>query len=303
MHSIVNWLWVFGVLALVFAWYKARYVNRQDPGTERMAEIASFIREGAIAFLKREYSVLAVFAGAVAVLLFVANYQNGTALVGVSFIVGAICSGLAGVFGMRVATRANVRAAAAARDSLSAALERRVLRRRGHGHVRRRPRGPRAVDPVRRLLQPLRHRARRDAEQRPPGALRVQPRRLLDRAVRPRRRRYLHEVGRRRSRPRGQGRGGHPRGRPPQPGGHRRPRGRQRGRRVWDGGRPLRVLRGRHHRRHGPGPALRRQPGRRGEPAQLRHPAAGHRRVRDSRAPSPAPSWCGRRKGATPRTP
>ena len=71
MHSIVNWLWVFGVLALVFAWYKATYVNRQDTGTERMAEIACYIREGAIAFLKREYSVLAIFAVAVAVLLFV----------------------------------------------------------------------------------------------------------------------------------------------------------------------------------------------------------------------------------------
>jgi K(+)-stimulated pyrophosphate-energized sodium pump len=111
VHSIVNWLWVFGVLALLFAWYKARFVMRQDTGTDRMAEIASYIREGAIAFLKREYSVLAVFAAAVAILLFVANYQNGTQLVGVSFLVGAVCSGLAGVFGMRVATRANVRAA------------------------------------------------------------------------------------------------------------------------------------------------------------------------------------------------
>jgi K(+)-stimulated pyrophosphate-energized sodium pump len=122
VHSIVNWLWVFGALALLFAWYKARYVVRQDTGTDRMAEIASYIREGAIAFLKREYSVLAVFAAAVAILLFVANYQNGTQLVGVSFLVGAVCSGLAGVFGMRVATRANVRAAAAARDSLTSAL-------------------------------------------------------------------------------------------------------------------------------------------------------------------------------------
>jgi K(+)-stimulated pyrophosphate-energized sodium pump len=122
VHTIVNWLWAFGVLALLFAWYKATYVNKQDTGTDRMAEISGYIREGAIAFLKREYSVLAVFAGAVAVLLFVANYSNGTHLVGVSFIVGAICSGLAGVFGMRVATRANVRAAAAARDSLTSAL-------------------------------------------------------------------------------------------------------------------------------------------------------------------------------------
>jgi K(+)-stimulated pyrophosphate-energized sodium pump len=115
-------MWAFGVLALLFAWYKAMYVNRQDPGTERMAEIASYIREGAIAFLKREYSVLAVFAISVAILLFVANYANGTHLVGVSFLVGATCSGLAGVFGMRVATRANVRAANAARKGLAGAL-------------------------------------------------------------------------------------------------------------------------------------------------------------------------------------
>jgi K(+)-stimulated pyrophosphate-energized sodium pump len=122
VHSIVNWVWVFGVLALLFAWSKTRFVMRQETGTERMAEIASFIREGAIAFLKREYKVLAIFAVAVAVLLFVANYRNGTQLVGISFLVGAVCSGLAGVFGMRVATRANVRTAAAARGSLTAAL-------------------------------------------------------------------------------------------------------------------------------------------------------------------------------------
>ena len=122
MHSIVNWTWAFGVAALLFAWYKAMYVNRQDAGTEKMAEIASYIREGATAFLKREYSVLAVFAIAVAILLFIANYSNGTQLVGISFLVGATCSGLAGVFGMRVATRANVRAANAARQGLAGAL-------------------------------------------------------------------------------------------------------------------------------------------------------------------------------------
>ncbi len=122
MHSIVNWMWAFGVLALVFAWYKAKYVNRQDTGTETMGEIASYIREGAIAFLKREYKVLAIFAVAVAVLLGVGYYSQGTYLVAVSFLVGATCSALAGVFGMRVATRANVRTAAAARTSMSDAL-------------------------------------------------------------------------------------------------------------------------------------------------------------------------------------
>ena len=99
MHSIVNWMWAFGVLALVFAWYKAKYVNRQDTGTETMGEIASYIREGAIAFLKREYKVLAIFSIAVAVLLGVGYYSQGTYLVALSFLVGATCSALAGVFG------------------------------------------------------------------------------------------------------------------------------------------------------------------------------------------------------------
>ena len=111
-----------GVLALLFAWWRASVVARADVGTDRMAEIAGFIREGAMAFLKREYSTLAVFVVAVALLLGVANYSRGTQLVAVSFVVGAICSGLAGFFGMRVATLANVRTSAAARDSLNRAL-------------------------------------------------------------------------------------------------------------------------------------------------------------------------------------
>jgi K(+)-stimulated pyrophosphate-energized sodium pump len=118
----VNWTPVLGVIALLFAWYKAGFVARQDAGTERMKEIASFIREGAMAFLRREYSVLAVFAIVVGIMLFIANYSNGTQLVGVSFLVGAVCSGLAGFFGMRVATKANVRTTNAARESMSKAL-------------------------------------------------------------------------------------------------------------------------------------------------------------------------------------
>ena len=96
MHSVVQWTPVLGVVALLFAWYKAGFVSRQDQGTDRMKEIASFISEGAMAFLRREYSVLAVFALFVAVALFLSNYSNGTQLVGVSYIVGASCSALAG---------------------------------------------------------------------------------------------------------------------------------------------------------------------------------------------------------------
>ena len=122
MNSVVQWTPVMGVAALLFAWYKAGFVSRQDEGTDRMKEIASFIREGAMAFLRREYSVLSIFALVVAVALFLANYSNGTQLVGVSFLVGAMCSALAGFFGMRVATKANVRTTNAARESMSRAL-------------------------------------------------------------------------------------------------------------------------------------------------------------------------------------
>ena len=112
----------FGAVALLFALGRARFVGRQDAGTDRMKEIAAAIREGAMAFLRREYSVLAVFALVVAALLFAANLGTGNALVGLSFLVGALCSALAGFFGMRVATAANVRTANAARTSIAPAL-------------------------------------------------------------------------------------------------------------------------------------------------------------------------------------
>ena len=123
MDNIIHWTPAFGAAALLFAWYKAGWVRRQDPGTDRMKEIAGFIQSGAMAFLRREYSVLVVFSLVVSVLLVAANYSSGTALVGFSFLVGAVCSALAGYFGMKVATDANVRTTNAARQSLSAALQ------------------------------------------------------------------------------------------------------------------------------------------------------------------------------------
>ena len=111
-----------GVLALIFAWWRAQVVARADAGTDEMKEIAGYISEGAMAFLNREYRVLAIFVVVVAALLAVANFSRGTSLVAVSFIVGALCSGLAGFFGMRVATLANVRTTAAARSSIAKAL-------------------------------------------------------------------------------------------------------------------------------------------------------------------------------------
>jgi K(+)-stimulated pyrophosphate-energized sodium pump len=111
-----------GVLALLFAYVRARQVAAADEGTERIAEIGGYIREGAMAFLAREYRALAIFVVIVAVILAAVNYTRGTSLVAISFIVGATCSGLAGFFGMRVATLANTRTTAAARNSIAEAL-------------------------------------------------------------------------------------------------------------------------------------------------------------------------------------
>ena len=113
-----------GVLALGYAFTRSRWVNAQPVGTDRMAEIATDIQEGAAAFLRREYRVLAIFVLVVAVLLLVANLDraDSSPLIAVSFVIGALCSGLAGFFGMRVATKANVRTTNAARTSLGEAL-------------------------------------------------------------------------------------------------------------------------------------------------------------------------------------
>lgn len=115
---------VFGVLALLFTFWKSAWVARQDVGTDRMARIANSIAVGAMAFLKAEYKVLSIFVIAVAVLLGISgNSEASSPLVALSFIVGAICSALAGFIGMNVATKANVRTTNAARSSLGKALE------------------------------------------------------------------------------------------------------------------------------------------------------------------------------------
>ncbi|MFW5972591.1 MAG: sodium-translocating pyrophosphatase [Bacteroidota bacterium] len=113
-----------GLIALLFAWYRARWVDRQEAGTAEMEEIAGYIAEGARAFLRREYRVLIIFVMAVAVLLAVANLQQEQSswLIAVSFVVGALCSGFAGFIGMTVATKANVRTTHAARTGLGPAL-------------------------------------------------------------------------------------------------------------------------------------------------------------------------------------
>ncbi|MBI9042349.1 sodium-translocating pyrophosphatase [Lutibacter sp.] len=125
MELLVNYLPLFGVLALVFVYLKNRWVTKQDAGNEKMAKIAKNIAVGAMSFLKAEYKVLLIFVVAVAILLFLkGDYEeNSNGMIAFSFIVGAICSALAGFIGMRVATKANVRTTQAARTSLGRALE------------------------------------------------------------------------------------------------------------------------------------------------------------------------------------
>lgn len=111
--------------SLLFAFFKSMNISKQDGGDERTKRIGSYIKQGAMAFLKSEYKILSIFVVAVAVLLYFANSTNASSspLVALSFVVGALCSGLAGYFGMRVATSANYRTATAAKTGLAGALK------------------------------------------------------------------------------------------------------------------------------------------------------------------------------------
>ena len=110
MDKIIWLAPLFAAVALLFALYKARYVSKCEPGNSRMQEIAAAIAEGASAFLRAEYKILAIFI--VVLFALIAIFINiGTA---VCFVIGACFSILAGFFGMRVATKANVRTANAA---------------------------------------------------------------------------------------------------------------------------------------------------------------------------------------------
>ncbi|MEO8399452.1 MAG: sodium/proton-translocating pyrophosphatase, partial [Ignavibacteriaceae bacterium] len=115
---------LFGVLALLYTFWKSSWVSKQDAGTDKMKMISNHIAEGAMAFLKAEYKVLIIFVICVAVLLAVsADPIDSSPVVAISFLAGAICSALAGFIGMKVATKANVRTTNAARVSLGKALE------------------------------------------------------------------------------------------------------------------------------------------------------------------------------------
>lgn len=112
---------IAGLLSITFALLKMAWVRKQEAGDEKLQEISKAIRDGAMAFLVREYKILLIIVAAAAILLTVPE-KGAAKLVAVSFVVGALFSGLAGFIGMRAATLANSRTAHGAKESLNRAL-------------------------------------------------------------------------------------------------------------------------------------------------------------------------------------
>ena len=240
MHHAVLLGLVGAGVAVAYGLYLTWWLLKQPAGNERMREISAAVQEGAAAYLRKQYTTIAIVAVVPFILLGVYNKLGwGTAF---GFLIGAVLSSAAGFIGMNVAVRSNVRTAEAARNGLAPALN--VAFRAGSvtgllvvglglfgvtGYYWF-------------LTAGLNH----SPIVGDPRSRRPRLRRLADLRLRPARRRHLHEGRRRRRRPRRQDRGGHPRGRPAQPGRDRRQRRRQRRRLRRHGGRPVRDL-----RRHG----------------------------------------------------
>ncbi len=130
MSAETGWVWFFMLVslgALGVAAVFTRMVLRADTGTPRMQEIAAAIKEGAEAFLRRQYLTIYQISIVLAALLFALYYtRSGMTMAwktALAFVVGAVCSGFAGFSGMFVSIRANLRTASAARSSLNRALQ------------------------------------------------------------------------------------------------------------------------------------------------------------------------------------
>ena len=124
MNNLFYVVPALGLIGLIFTIIKSRWVAAQDPGLDRMKEISKYIADGAMAFLKAEYRVMLYFVVIAGILLGIMGYSNSSShwSIALSFVAGAFLSALAGFIGMRIATKANVRTANAARTSLKKAL-------------------------------------------------------------------------------------------------------------------------------------------------------------------------------------
>jgi K(+)-stimulated pyrophosphate-energized sodium pump len=125
MNNLFYLIPAFGVIALLYTVIQSAWVSKQSAGTDRMKEISGYIATGAMAFLKAEYKVMGYFVVIAAILLGImgTTSHNSHWSIAIAFIIGAFFSALAGFLGMRIATKANVRTAEAARTSLSKALK------------------------------------------------------------------------------------------------------------------------------------------------------------------------------------
>ena len=124
MDKLIYLVPVMGLIGLLYTLIKFNWVSKQDAGNDRMKEISNYIAVGAMAFLKAEWKILGYFVVIVGILLAVMAQANPHShwLISVAFVIGAVFSATAGYIGMKIATRANVRTAQAARTSLSKAL-------------------------------------------------------------------------------------------------------------------------------------------------------------------------------------
>ena len=125
MDKLIYLVPLMGIIGLLYTFIQFKWVSKQEEGTDLMKQISRYIAEGAMAFLKAEWKILGYFVVIVALLLgFMASTNpHSHWSISLAFILGAILSATAGYIGMRVATKANVRTAQAARTSLSRALK------------------------------------------------------------------------------------------------------------------------------------------------------------------------------------
>jgi K(+)-stimulated pyrophosphate-energized sodium pump len=125
MNSIVYVIPGFGIIGLIAMAFKSAWVKKQDPGEAKMQELAGYIADGAMAFLKSEWKVLGYFAVFAALVLGWSGtlVEDSSPIIALSFLCGAVLSAFAGYLGMKIATKANVRTTQAARTSLAKALQ------------------------------------------------------------------------------------------------------------------------------------------------------------------------------------
>ena len=125
MENLLYIVPLLGIIGLVYMFVLRSWVVKQDTGTEKMSKLASYVKEGAMAFLNAEYRILAVFVVIAGILLGIISSVVETThwFIVVAFVIGAVFSAVAGNIGMRIATDANVRTTQAARTSLPEALK------------------------------------------------------------------------------------------------------------------------------------------------------------------------------------